>query len=300
MLDLEQEMSRCRVCPRKCGADREHGKTGYCKAPSGVAAARAALHFWEEPCISGTTGSGTVFFSGCNLRCVYCQNHHIAEMESGKVISIGRLSDIFLELQAQNANNINLVTPSHYVLQIREALFQAKKKGLTVPVVYNCGGYEKVETLRRLEGLVDIWLPDMKYADGSLAAELSAAPDYFPVAAAAIQEMFRQTGPYVIENGLLRRGVVIRHLVLPGYPDNSRRVMDWVARTFRPGDVLFSLMSQYTPQPDAQGRLARRVTRAEYRAAAEYMRNCGIVDGFTQERTAAKEEYTPPFDLTGV
>ena len=146
----------------------------------------------------------------------------------------------------------------------------------------------------------NIWLPDMKYADGGLAAELSAAPDYFPVAAAAIQEMFRQTGPYVIENGLLRRGVVIRHLVLPGYPDNSRRVMDWVARMFRPGDVLFSLMSQYTPQPDAQGRLARRVTRAEYRAAAEYMRNCGIVDGFTQERTAAKEEYTPPFDLTGV
>ena len=151
MLDLEQEMSRCRVCPRKCGADREHGKTGYCKAPSGVAAARAALHFWEEPCISGTTGSGTVFFSGCNLRCVYCQNHHIAEMESGKVISIGRLSDIFLELQAQNANNINLVTPSHYVLQIREALFQAKKKGLTVPVVYNCGGYESVEALQALD-----------------------------------------------------------------------------------------------------------------------------------------------------
>ena len=151
MLDLEQEMSRCRVCPRKCGADREHGKTGYCKAPSGVAAARAALHFWEEPCISGTTGSGTVFFSGCNLRCVYCQNHHIAEMESGKVISIGRLSDIFLELQAQNANNINLVTPSHYVLQIREALLLAKEKGLTVPIVYNCGGYESVEALQALD-----------------------------------------------------------------------------------------------------------------------------------------------------
>ena len=154
MLDLEQEMSRCRVCPRKCGADREHGKTGYCKAPFGVAAARAALHFWEEPCISGTTGSGTVFFSGCNLRCVYCQNHHIAEMESGKVISIGRLSDIFLELQAQNANNINLVTPSHYVLQIREALLLAKKKGLTVPIVYNCGGYESVEALQALDGSI--------------------------------------------------------------------------------------------------------------------------------------------------
>ena len=207
-----------------------------------------------------------------------------------------RLRAIFEELIAQGAHNIDLITATHFLPWILPAL----EPKFPVPLVYNCGGYEKVETLRRLEGLVDIWLPDMKYADGSLAAELSAAPDYFPVAAAAIQEMFRQTGPYVIENGLLRRGVVIRHLVLPGYPDNSRRVMDWVARTFRPGDVLFSLMSQYTPQPDAQGRLARRVTRAEYRAAAEYMRNCGIVDGFTQERTAAKEEYTPPFDLTGV
>ena len=169
MLDLEQEMSRCRVCPRKCGADREHGKTGYCKAPSGVTAARAALHFWEEPCISGTTGSGTVFFSGCNLRCVYCQNHHIAEMESGKVISIGQLSDIFLELQAQNANNINLVTPSHYVLQIREALLLAKEKGLTVPIVYNCGGYESVEALQALDGLIDIYLTDFKYMVPSLA-----------------------------------------------------------------------------------------------------------------------------------
>ena len=169
-----------------------------------------------------------------------------------------------------------------------------------MPLVYNCGGYERVETLRQLEGLVDIWLPDLKYADAAPAAELSAAPVYFPVAADAILEMFRQTGPYIMENGLLRRGVVIRHLVLPGYPDNTRRVIDWVARTFRPGDVLFSLMSQYTPQPGAQGRLARRVTRAEYRAAADYMHNCGITDGFTQERTAAREEYTPPFDLTGV
>ena len=219
----------------------------------------------------------------------------------------GLMNEIHVEVQSETtigvqivayaaAHNIDLITATHFLPWILPAL----EPKLPVPLVYNCGGYEKVETLRRLEGLVDIWLPDMKYADGGLAAELSAAPDYFPVAAAAIQEMFRQTGPYVIENGLLRRGVVIRHLVLPGYPDNSRRVMDWVARTFQPGDVLFSLMSQYTPQPDAQGRLARRVTRAEYRAAAEYMRNCGIVDGFTQERTAAKEEYTPPFDLTGV
>ena len=212
MQNLEQEMSRCRVCPRKCGADREHGKTGYCKAPFGVAAARAALHFWEEPCISGTTGSGTVFFSGCNLRCVYCQNHHIAEMESGKVISIGRLSDIFLELQAQNANNINLVTPSHYVLQIREALLLAKKKGLTVPIVYNCGGYESVEALQALDGLIDIYLTDFKYMVPSLAKAYSRAEDYPETAKRALAELVRQTGRAVFEeNALMKKGVILRH-----------------------------------------------------------------------------------------
>ena len=169
-----------------------------------------------------------------------------------------------------------------------------------MPVVYNCGGYESVETLRQLEGKVDIYLPDLKYADGELAGRLSAAPDYFPVATAAIREMFRQTGPCVLEDGLLKRGVVIRHLVLPGQLDNTRRCIDWVAENFQPGEVLFSLMSQYTPQPDAEGVLRRHVTRSEYRAAVAYMENCGITDGFTQERTAARAEYTPPFDLTGV
>lgn len=188
------------------------------------------------------------------------------------------------------------MTPTHFLPWILPAL----EPKLSVPVVYNCGGYESVETLRQLEGKVDIWLPDLKYADGELAGRLSAAPDYFPVAAAAIREMFRQTGPCVLEDGLLKRGVVIRHLVLPGQMDNTRRCIDWVAENFRPGEVMFSLMSQYTPQENAEGTLRRHVTRSEYRAAVAYMENCGITDGFTQERTAARAEYTPPFDLTGV
>ena len=287
----------CTLCPRNCGAERtaEHG-SGFCGMPAGLRVARAMLHRWEEPPISGTNGAGTVFFSGCTLRCCYCQNGSISAGGQGKDISTARLREIFDELISRGAHNIELVTPTHFLPWILPAL----EPKLPVPVVYNCGGYEKVDTLRQLEGKVDIYLPDLKYADGALASQLSAAPDYFPVATAAIQEMFRQTGPYVMENGLLRRGVVIRHLVLPGYLDNTRRVIDWVAETFRPGDVLFSLMSQYTPQPGAQGRLARRLTRAEYRAAADYMHNCGIIDGFTQERTAAREEYTPAFDLTGV
>lgn len=288
----------CRLCPRLCGAERTTRQGGgFCAMPTGIRLARAALHHWEEPPVSGSNGSGAVFFSGCTLRCCYCQNHAISAEGFGRDVTPQRLRAIFEELIAQGVHNIDLITATHFLPWILPALTPK----LPVPLVYNCGGYERVETLRRLDGLVDIWLPDLKYADGPLAAELSAAPDYFPVATAAIQEMFRQTGPYVMENGLLRRGVLIRHLVLPGYPDNTRRVIDWVASTFRPGDVLFSLMSQYTPQPNAHGRLSRPVTRAEYRAVVDYMYNCGITEGFTQEPTAARgEEYTPPFDLTGV
>ena len=194
------------------------------------------------------------------------------------------------------AHNINLVTPTHFTPWIREALAE----DVGVPVVWNSGGYERVDSLRTLEGRVDIYLPDLKYADAALGGSLSAAPDYFEVATAAIAEMFRQTGPCVVEDGLLRRGVVIRHLVLPGHLENTKRCIDWVARTFRPGEVLFSLMSQYTPQPGAEGLLARHVRRSEYAAAVEYLRNCGVTDGFCQERTSARAEYTPPFDLTGV
>ena len=287
----------CTLCPRRCGAERtETEGHGFCGMPAGLRVARAALHLWEEPPLSGTRGSGTVFFSGCTLRCCYCQNREISAGGFGRAVTTGRLREIFEELIAQGAHNINLVTPTHFLPWLLPAL--APK--LPVPVVYNCGGYESVETLRLLEGKVDVYLPDLKYADAALAARLSAAPDYFPAATAAIREMFRQTGPYVMEDGLLKRGVMIRHLVLPGQLDNTRRCIDWVAQTFSPGQVLFSLMSQYTPQPGSEGPLGRHVTAGEYRSAVAYMKNCGITDGFTQERTAAREEYTPPFDLTGV
>ena len=286
----------CNLCPRRCGALRTDTEgEGFCGMPSVPVIARAGLHYWEEPCISGSRGSGAVFFSGCVLGCVFCQNGKISRERWGKAVSVARLREIFQELIAQGAHNINLVSPTPYALAIREAL----EEPLPVPVVWNTGGYERVETLRSLEGRVQVWLPDLKYADSALAAKYSGAADYFEVAAAAIREMFRQSGPCVLEDGLLRRGVVIRHLLLPGALENAKAVMDWVARTFRPGEVLFSLMAQYTPQPGAEGLLARRVTGAEYRAALAYLDALGI-QGYCQDLSSAKAEYTPAFDLTGL
>ena len=294
----------CTLCPRRCGAERtETQPGGVCGQPALPVAARAMLHRWEEPCISGEDperGSGTGFFCGCTLGCVFCQNGVISHGGEGKEITTERLAEVFLALQAQGAYNINLVTPTQYLPWILEALNLCGER-LAIPVLYNTGGYERVEMLRLLEGRVQIYLPDLKYYDSALSARYSAAPDYFAVAAQALREMFRQVGPVRFdENGMLQSGMVVRHLVLPGQLENTRRVIDWVAETFRPGEVLFSLMSQYTPQESAEGSLARHVTRSEYRSAVAYMENCGILDGFTQERTAARAEYTPPFDLTGV
>ena len=288
----------CTLCPRNCGAERtEETSGGVCRQPMLPVAAKAMLHQWEEPCLVGEHGAGTVFFSGCNLRCCFCQNGSISQGNVGKTITASRLREIFWELIHQGAACLDLVTPTQFTPVILEALGEEL---WPVPVVWNCGGYEKPETLRLLEGKVQVFLPDMKYAMPGPAKKYSAAEDYFDWASAAIREMFRQTGPYKIENGKLQSGVLIRHLILPGELENTRRVIDWVAETFRPGEVLFSLMSQYTPQPGAEGNLARHVTKAEYRAAAAYMENCGIVDGFTQERTSAREEYTPEFDLRGI
>lgn len=269
---------------------------GFCSLPETPLVARAMLHHWEEPCISGTRGSGAIFFSGCVLGCVFCQNGKISWERFGKPVTAVRLREVMEELIAQGAHNINLVSPTPFTPAIREVL----EKPLPVPVVWNTGGYERVETLRTLEGKVQIWLPDLKYADVALAKRYSGAGDYFAAASAAIWEMHRQSGDYVLEDGLLRRGVVIRHLLLPGGLNNAKGVMDWVAETFRPGQVLFSLMSQYTPQPGAQGLLARRVTAGEYRAALAYMENLGITDGYRQDSSSAREEYTPDFDLSGV
>ena len=288
----------CTLCPRDCGGSRGPGRSGgVCAMPSGPVVARAMLHQWEEPCLVGEHGAGAVFFSGCNLRCVYCQNKSISQGGVGRAVSVSRLREIFGELIAQGAACLDLVTPTHFTRAILEALGEGP---WPVPVVWNCGGYEKPETLRLLEGKVQVYLPDLKYALPGPAQAYSGAADYFDWAAPAILEMFRQTGPFRMEDGLLKSGVLIRHLLLPGELENTRRCIDWVAETFRPGDVLFSLMSQYTPQPGAEGKLRRRVTKAEYRAAMEYMENCGVTGGYIQERTSAREACTPDFDLSGL
>ena len=290
----------CNLCPRRCGALRDETRgLGRCRMPSVPVAARAALHHWEEPPISGSRGSGTIFFSGCSLGCVFCQNQEISHRDFGRVVSLDRLGQICDELIAQGAHNINFVNPTHFSHAVRALLI---RHPLPVPVVWNSGGYDRVETLRALEGLVDIYLPDLKYLDPDTAGRYSAAPDYPEAAAAAIREMVRQTGPCQFDgDGLLRRGTVIRHLILPGQVEQAKRVMDWVAREFPRGTVLFSLMSQYTPWGDLSAcpELNRRLRPGEMRAAREYMENLGL-DGFTQERTSAREEYTPPFDLTGI
>lgn len=282
----------CSVCPRACGTDRP---AGFCGMPDEMVISRAAPHFWEEPCISGERGSGAVFFAGCNLRCVYCQNYEISAGRKGTAVSTDRLRTIFGELMAQGVHNIELVTAAHFL----EPVLKALEPKPAVPVIWNSGGYESVEALRRLSGKIDVWLPDMKYSDSALAASFSAAPDYPETAARAVREMFRQTGPYVLdENGMLVRGVMIRHLVLPGELDNTFGVLDWIAGTFRPGDVLVSLMGQYTP--NGHGGPDRRLTQEEYARAVNYMTALGILEGYTQELSSAKEEYTPPFDGTGV
>lgn len=293
---MNQIYQHCTLCPRKCGVDRTAGELGYCRMPASLRVARAAAHYWEEPVISGSFGSGTVFFSGCTLGCIFCQNQAISHHNFGKDISTARLREIFEQLVDDGVQNINLVTPTHFLPSILPALTPK----LPVPVVYNCGGYESVDTLRELEGLVDIYLPDFKYSDNALAAMLSKAPDYFETASAAILEMYRQTGPVVIEDEQMQRGVILRHLILPGHVDNSLGVLDWVAEHFHPGQILFSLMSQYVPMGPVQPPLDRRVTEEEYDAVLSYLWLLGIEDGYTQDFQAAVEEYIPKWDLSGV
>ena len=289
---------RCEICPRRCNAERTAEKAGgVCRMPAGLVVARAMLHLWEEPVLSGKNGAGCIFFSGCNLGCVFCQNGRISHENFGKVITPAHLREIMEGLVSQGAHCIDLVTPTHFTPWVLEAL----EKPLGIPVVWNSGGYERVETLRTLEGKVQIYLPDLKYAMERPARELSAAPDYFEAAAAAIDEMVRQVGAYQIgDDGLMRSGVILRHLVLPGQMENTKRVIDYVSTHFPPNTVLFSLMSQYTPQSGSTGALARRLNEREYRTAVQYMRDCGLTDGFCQELSSAKEEYTPVFDLQGV
>lgn len=289
----------CSLCPRACNALRTESEgAGICRMPSLPTVARAALHMWEEPPISGTRGSGTVFFSGCSLKCVFCQNEEISHKNFGRTVSVERLREICFDLISQGAHNINFVNPTHYSHILCELL----ERPLPVPVVYNTGGYDRVDSLHALRGKVDIYLPDLKYLCRDSARQYSMAEDYPEIAAAAIEEMYRQTGPCVFdENGILKKGVVIRHLILPGRLEEAKTVMDWVSDHFERGQVLFSLMSQYTPWGKAREipALARRLRPSEGRIAREYMNDLGL-EGFVQDDSSAQAEYIPSFDLTGV
>lgn len=289
----------CNLCPRNCNIDRGE-KTGFCGVEASARVCRAAPHYGEEPCISGTRGSGAVFFAGCNLRCVFCQNRDISRGVAGEAVSVAKLRDIFLRLRDGGVHNINLVTPTHYSDVIAETLAGLS---LDIPVVWNSSGYESVETLRRLEGLVQVYMPDFKYADAALAAEYSAAPDYPAVALAALREMYRQTGPFVLDgDGLLRSGVLIRHLILPAAAENTLRVIDLVEDNFPPDGILFSLMSQYTPMPELRNypALQRTVLPEEYARCADYLDFSDIRYGFYQSLESATDEMIPAFDGTGV
>ena len=293
----------CTLCPRECKVNRKQGEHGVCGVSGeNIYLARAALHMWEEPCISGEEGSGTVFFSGCPLRCVYCQNYNIAHAKTGKEVTKERLVEIFLELQEKGANNINLVTPTHYTPEIVWAVNQAREKGLKLPIVYNCSGYEKVETLKMLDGIVDVYLTDFKYMDQDIAKRYSHAPDYPEVAKAALKEMVRQTGEAVFsENEMIQKGVIVRHLLLPGYLENARAVVQYVYETY--GDKVFlSLMNQYTPLPQVEKypEINRRVTEEEYDELVDFAIEIGVENGFIQEGETAEESFIPEFNNEGI
>ena len=308
------DMTECTLCPRSCGVDREAGEVGYCKESAELYAARAALYFDEEPVISGRRGSGAVFFSGCNMGCVYCQNYAIAKAMYGSRVEPSRLADIFLELQAQDAENINLVTPSHYLNLIIPAIENAKRQGLSIPVVYNTGTYERVEAIKALEGLVDIWMPDFKYISPRISLAYSHTPDYFQYASKALAEMVRQCPRPLFADGsssldaeddaddpVMVSGVIVRHLALPGCAEDSRDILDYLHSTY--GDSIFiSLLNQYTPMPQVMNdpNLGRKLTEAEYDALVDYAISIGITNGFIQDGETASQSYIPAFDGTGL
>lgn len=291
----------CSLCPRNCHIDRT-SSFGFCQSSSQIKAARAALHHWEEPCISGTRGSGAVFFSGCTLRCCFCQNYSISSETYGKEISEQKLAQIFLELQNQGAHNINLVTATQYLPSILNALDRIKDK-LNIPVVYNSSGYEKPETIRLLKDYVDIYLPDLKYFSSKLSQKYSKAEDYFKVASNAVRLMIEQTGKPVFDSdGILQKGVIIRHLVLPNCRKDSITLLHWIKETLPDKSYLISLLSQYTPfyKSHEYPELNRRITTYEYESVLKEAISLGLVEGFMQEKSSAKEEYTPPFNLEGL
>ena len=292
----------CLLCPRKCGTNRRTGQTGVCGVSSEIKVARAALHYWEEPCISGKRGSGAVFFSGCSLHCVFCQNREISDGKEGKVISKERLSDIFMELAGKGANNINLVTPGQYIPDIVWAVNNARSRGMKLPIIYNTSGYENVTELKQLEGIVDVYLPDFKYMDSTLSAMYSRAKDYPSVAKQALSEMVRQQPDVVIDDatGLIQKGVIVRQLLLPGHVNDAKAVLKYLYDTYH-DHVYISMMSQFTPialkdYPE----INRTVTRREYERLVDYALEIGITNAFIQEGDVAKDSFIPAFDCEGV
>ena len=287
---MHMTYDHCLLCPRMCGANRSAGELGFCGCPATALVAKTMIHKWEEPALAGSGGSGAIFFGGCTLRCRYCQNSAISGKATGKAVDSAGLRTIMEDLIARGAENIDLVTPTHFL----PTLLPALEKPLPVPVVYNCGGYERVETLRLLEGKVDVYLPDLKYADSRLAIQLSSAPYYFQTAAQAIREMVRQTGPAKWDGEKLIRGTIIRHLILPGQVENSLKVLDWIGENFQPGEVLVSLMRQYTPMGGLSAPYDRRITDEEYDAVLSWM-FLNNLEGFTQEEAAADAGFIPDF-----
>ena len=295
-------LEKCNLCPRKCFVNRLDGELGFCMASKDIKVAKVTLYDWEEPCISGTSGSGTVFFSNCNLNCVFCQNHKISQVGTGKIVSITRLSEIFLEQQQKGAHNINLVTPTHYVPQIIEALKLAKSKGLSIPILYNSNAYENIETIRALKGFIDVYLPDLKYYSDKYALKYSKAPDYFNVASEIITEMVSQVGATKFDDdGIIQSGVIIRHLMLPGLLFDSKKVIDFLYTTFSES-VYISLMNQYTPMYQAfeYPEINKQLNPTHYDCLIDYCLKLGITKCFIQEGGTATKAFIPDFDLSGV
>lgn len=295
-------LKKCELCPRNCKIDRINGEVGFCKATDKIKIARASLHFFEEPCISGNNGSGTIFFSFCNLKCVYCQNYDISTKNYGKEISVNRLCDIMLELQQQGAHNINLVTPTHYVPQIIEAIKKAKEQNLIIPIVYNTSGYEKQETIKLLDGYIDIYLTDMKYYGDEYSLKYSNAKNYFTFAKESLNEMYSQVGtPKFDNNGLMTKGIIVRHLVLPNLINDSKNIIKYLYNTFN-NNIYISIMNQYTPLEHVKkyNELNRTITDTEYDEVINYAISLGIENAFIQEGETQKESFIPKFDNTGI
>ena len=298
---MNEYLNKCNLCPRNCNVNRNNNEIGYCGATNMMVIAKAYLHKWEEPCISGSIGSGTIFFSYCNLKCIFCQNYDISTLHKGKIISVDNLKNICLELQKKGALNINLVTPTHYVPLIIEAIKKAKKEGLNIPIVYNTSSYENIEIIKMLDGIVDIYLPDLKYYNNEYALKYSKAKDYFKYASSAINEMYKQVGkPIFDKNGIMKKGVIVRHLMLPSHLEDSKKIINYLYKKYH-HNIYISIMNQYTPLKKLEYEyLNHKVTDEEYDALIDYAYNIGVRNAYIQEGETQKESFIPNFDLEGL